>query len=133
VEVGWLVGVPFYIVPVIESLKRARARYRSNAALGEDLHMTGESVGRALAGKQGLSAESAVRLACLNGTDHLAALDEAGHGDLADLLRGIYEPVDGKRVLTKKQRQMLEYLESLDPVDLTHVLALVKSLAGKRK
>lgn len=120
------------IVPVLDSLQRARARYRSHAALGADLGLTGEEVGRALKGKRGVSAEVAVRLAILNGEVHPAALDAAGYHTFAALLRGIYEPAGQKRLM-RKQRAILELLESIDSSDLEHLLALAKRLVGRRQ
>lgn len=116
---------------VLDSLKRARARVASHAELGRLLDLSGEEVGRVLNGGRGISAEVAIRLALANDEDPLVILEQAGHQRLAELLRQIYEPAAGRR-LTVKQGQMLRDLEALDREDRQHVLALVRSLAGRR-
>ncbi len=98
--------------------------------MGKDLHLHGESIRRAMNGDRGIGPESALRLARVNGEDHLAALEDAGHRDLANLLRDIYEQPSRRR-LTKRQAQFLDYLANMRRADQQALFTLAQSLAEK--
>jgi hypothetical protein len=133
-EAHRLFRVPLAVVPVIDSLKRARARYRSDAALGEAIGVGHQQIGRALKGKRGISAEVTLRLAVTNDEMDraLVLLEEAGHREMADLLRQVYgEP--GQEPLTAKEREFLKLLKEVEREDRARLEGLVRSLAKKRR